>query len=261
MKRLRVGVAFALSFGLLGAGAAMAPAPADSRRSGFDDMGAQTQAMQRDDTLNPGLLWVQDGAALWTQPAGAAARSCAGCHGELATSMRGVAAHYPAFDSVLAHPVDLAQRINLCRQRHQQAAPLAAESQPLLALESAVAHASRGLPLAGADDPRLAPFRARGEALYRQRIGQLDLSCAQCHDQRAGLRLGGSLIPQGHVNGYPTYRLEWQGLGSLQRRLRNCLTGVRAQVPDWGAPALVELALYLAWRSRGMTVETPAVRP
>ena len=262
MKPMRVAAAFALSCGLLGAGAAMAQAVADGRRSGFDDMGAQTQAMQRDDTLNPGLLWVQDGAALWSsQPTGTAAKSCAGCHGELATSMRGVAARYPAFDGVLGRPVDLAQRINLCRQRHQQAAPLAAESQPLLALESAVAHASRGLPLASTDDPRLAPFRARGEALYRQRIGQLDLSCAQCHDQRAGLRLGGSLIPQGHVNGYPTYRLEWQSLGSLQRRLRNCLTGVRAQVPDRDAPALVELALYLAWRSRGMPIETPAVRP
>lgn len=261
MKPMRVAAAFALSFAWLAAATAMAQSVTDPRRSGFDDMGAQTQAMQRDDTLNPGLLWVQDGEALWSQPAGSAARSCAGCHGERVTSMRGVAARYPAFDTLLGRPVDLAQRINLCRQRHQQAPTLAAESQPLLALESALAHASRGLPLASADDPRLAPFRDRGEALYRQRIGQLDLSCAQCHDQRAGLRLGGSRIPQGHVNGYPTYRLEWQGIGSLQRRLRNCLTGVRAQVPDWGAPALVELELYLAWRSRGLPVEAPAVRP
>ena len=28
-------------------------------------MGASTQAMQRDDTLNPGMLWVLEGEMLW----------------------------------------------------------------------------------------------------------------------------------------------------------------------------------------------------
>lgn len=249
------------------AGAAAVPAPqeaappADARRSGFDDMGRETQAMQRDDSQNPGLLWVQEGAALWDRRAGAAAKSCADCHGAAPTSMRGVATRYPAWDEPQRRPIDLAQRINLCRERHQQAPPLAVESQELLALETYVALQSRGLPVAPSGDPRLVPFRERGEKMYRQRIGQLDLSCAQCHDERAGQRLGGSVIPQGHANGYPTYRLEWQGLGSLQRRLRNCMTGVRAEPLPYGAQALVELQLHLAWRDRGMPVETPAVRP
>ena len=175
--------------------------------------------------------------------------------------MRGVAARYPAWDAKLRGPVDLAQRINLCRERHQRAPPFAAESQELLALDSHVGHASRGLPIAPPDDPRLLPYRMRGEALHQTRLGQLDLSCAQCHDDRAGQRLAGSVIPQGRSVGYPIYRLEWQGLGSLQRRLRNCMTGVRAQPLAYGAPEMVELELYLAWRDRGMAMETPAVRP
>jgi sulfur-oxidizing protein SoxA len=117
------------------------------------------------------------------------------------------------------------------------------------------------MPITPPTYPKLQAPRARGESLYRQRIGQLDLSCAQCHDERAGGRLGGSLIPQGHATGYPLYRLEWQSVGSLQRRLRNCMNGVRAEVPAYGAPELVELALYLAWRDRGMKLESPAVRP
>jgi sulfur-oxidizing protein SoxA len=233
----------------------------DTRRSGFDDMSPQTQAMQRDDLQNPGMLWVQDGAALWRQPPREGAQACSGCHAEVTTSMRGVAARYPAFDALLQRPVNLAQRINLCRERHQQAPALAHESPALLALESVVAHASRGEPIAPPDDPRLAPYRARGAAAYRQRMGQLDLSCAQCHDERAGLRLGGGRIPQGHANGYPLYRLEWQSLGSLQRRLRNCLSGVRAEVLPFGDIGLLELELYLATRDRGMPVEAPAVRP
>ena len=64
-----------------------------------------------------------------------------------------------------------------------------------------------------------------------------------------------------HPTGYPLYRLEWQGLGSLQRRLRGCMTGVRAEPWPYGAPELVALELYLAARAGGMRMETPAVRP
>ena len=103
--------------------------------------------------------------------------------------------------------------------------------------------------------------RERGRRLYEQRIGQLNLSCALCHDKLAGHVLAGAAIPQGHVNGYPTYRLEWQGLGSLQRRIRNCQSGVRAEPLPWYSREMVELELYLVQRSAGLTVETPAVRP
>jgi len=50
------------------------------------------------------------------------------------------------------------------------------------------------------------------------------------HDKRRSKnRRGGSVIPQAHPTGYPLYRLEWQAVGSLQRRLRNCMIGVRAE--------------------------------
>jgi L-cysteine S-thiosulfotransferase len=261
----RVGaLACALLAGAASATAAGAPSAAvvpDERRSGFDFMSRQTQAMQRDDTLNPGLLWVAAGEELWNLKAGRGDRSCASCHGDAKTSMRGVAARYPAYDAALRRPVDLAQRINRCRQERQQAEPLAAESADLLGLESHVAHQSRGLPIAPDPDARLAPFRERGRQLFGQRLGLLNLSCAQCHDDLAGRRLGSSPIPQAHPTGYPIYRLEWQGLGSLQRRLRNCMTGVRAEPYGYGAPELVELELFLVERARGMPLETPAVRP
>ena len=114
---------------------------------------------------------------------------------------------------------------------------------------------------AAGEDPRLEPFRERGPARCSSAAGQLDLSCAACHDDNWGRRLGGSAIPQAHPTGYPLYRLEWQALGSLQRRLRNCMTGVRAEPFAFGAPEFVDLELYLMSRARGMPIETPAVRP
>ncbi len=240
---------------------AQTPAGIDTRRSGFEFMGPSTQTMQKDDALNPAMLWVKEGESLWSQPAGPSGKACVACHAAASSSMRGVAARYPAFDERLSRPITLGQRINQCRQHHQQAMPLRTESQELLGLETYVAFQSRGLPLAPPNDERLAPFRKQGEQRFMQRMGQLNLSCAQCHDNNAGGRLGSSLIPQAHPTGYPVYRLEWQTLGSLQRRLRGCMSGVRAEPFAYGAQELVELELYLAARARGMAIETPGVRP
>ena len=227
-------------------------AQAEDRRSGLDFMSPATQALQRDDQLNPAWLWLKDGEQRF-------AGACSRCHG--AESMRGVAARYPAFDDKLARPVTLGERINLCRTRHAALPALAPENEELLGLEIFVANGSRGQPIAPPADTRLALFRERGRQLYFQRLGQLDFSCAQCHDQHAGGRLAGSPIPQAHPTGYPIYRLEWQGVGSLQRRLRNCMAGVRAEPFGYGAPEFVALELYLMQRAAGMMVETPAVRP
>jgi L-cysteine S-thiosulfotransferase len=234
---------------------------AQDRRSGYADMSPETKAMQDDDTANPGMLAVLDGEALWNRKAGAANLSCAGCHGDAAASMKGVAARYPAFDAASGRPVDLEQRINLERTGRQQAPPFKYESADLLALAAYVARQSRGEPIAPPQDERLAPFAAEGEAFFNKRQGQLNLSCALCHDDNWGRRLAGNVVPQGHPTGYPLYRLEWQGIGSLQRRLRNCISGMRAETPEYGAPEYVNLELFLMRRAAGMTMESPAVRP
>lgn len=230
---------------------AQTPAP-DGRRSGLDFMTPATQALQRDDTQNPALLWLKDGEQRF-------AADCARCHEPAA--MRGVAARYPAFDGALGRPLTLSARINRCRVQRLAAPAWAPESDALLAVEAFVASASRGLPIAPPADARLAPWREQGRALYRRRLGQLDFSCADCHDRVAGGRLGGSTIPQAHPTAYPIYRLEWQTMGSLQRRLRNCMSGVRAEPFAYGAPEFVALELYLMQRAAGMAVETPGVRP
>ena len=235
--------------------------PRADRRSGYEFMGRETRAMQDDDAANPGMLWVLDGAALWSRKVGAAGRACADCHGEARTSMQGVAARHPAFDATRGRPISLEQRINVCRVDRQQAPALAYESKELLALTAYVARQSRGTPIEIAIDPRMQPFLDAGRATFHRRQGQLNLACAQCHDEQWGRKLAGNVIPQAHPTGYPIYRLEWQGLGSLQRRLRNCLVGIRAEPYEYGAPEMVELELYLMWRARGMTIDAPAVRP
>ena len=227
-------------------------------KEGSEFQGADVRALQADDFANPMTLWVARGESLWGEVRNG--RSCSGCHGRAEGSMKGVAARYPRWDAGMGRVVDLEERINACVVGQQGAPRLAAESDELLALEAYVARQSRGMPLeVSIDGPARATWEA-GRALYFTRIGQLNLACTQCHDASWGRTLLAETVSQGHPTGWPAYRLEWQRAGSIQRRLRACFNGVRAAMPPYGSPDLVALELYLAWRARGLPVESPAVR-
>lgn len=233
--------------------------PPSELRSGVTFAGADVRAMQGDDFANPGMLWVERGARLWNVSEGGT-KSCGGCHGDAAVGMKGVAARYPAWDAAGRQVLTLDARINQCRTLRQQLSALPLESDDLLGLSAYVATQSRGMPVKVTIDGGAAPAFERARALYYRRIGQFNLSCAHCHEQSWGKRIYAETVSQGHGTGYPGYRLEWQAFGSLERRLRACYSGIRAEMPDYGSAELAELQLYLAWRAEGLPVESPGVR-
>ena len=239
-------VRFAFLFLVAFAVQAETPSPL---KSGIEFLPAEMKRLQADDFANPGMLWVSRGEKLFQQ-------ECASCHG--AEKMKGVAATYPKM--VEGKLTDLAGRINLCRAQRQKADPYAAESEPILALTAFVTHQSRGVPIAAKSDPALTPYLERGRSLYHQRVGQMNLACTHCHDRNWGRRLAAETISQGHPTGFPAYRLSWESLGSIARRIRACYYGVRAEMPEYGAPELLELELYLTARAAGLPLESPAVR-
>lgn len=229
-------------------------------QSGYAFQSPDTQSLQDDPFANPGLLWVDAGRDLWRRPDGASAKACADCHGDDALEMTGVAARYPRMDETAQTLVNIEQRINICRVRHQEAAPLAYESEDLLSMTAFLANLSDGMPIDVEIDGAARPFFEAGRDYFTRRRGQLNLSCSQCHDENWGRMLRGDRLSQGHGNGHPAYRLEWQTIGSLHRRLRFCDTGVRAEPFDLGAPDYVALELFLAWRANGLPIEAPSVR-
>jgi len=229
-------------------------------KSGIEFASADIRTMQADDFANPGMLWVARGEKIWNAPAGRSNKSCAGCHHDAASGMKGIAARYPRIDTTTGKLINIEGRINTCRERNQAADPFQYESEELLALTAYVAHQSRGMPVAVAADAAHRPHIDRGRETYYRRQGQMNLACTHCHEQNAGRKLLAETISEGHGNAYPVYRLEWQSAGSLHRRLRACYFGVRAEQPAAGAAELVELELYLASRARGLPVETPGVR-
>lgn len=241
----------------------LSPSRADERPSppllGSQFQSEETQRLERDEFANPGMLWVEQGAMLWSKPEGAAGKACASCHQDAAVSMKGVAARYPAVDGD-GRLLNLEGRINQCRTDRMQAPALAYESHKLLGLTAFLTYQSRGLPRHVAIDGAARPYFESGRGLYAQRQGQLNLACGQCHSENWGKRLRGDTISQGQTDGWPAYRLEWQAMGSLHRRLRACSLGVRADVLDYGAPEYLALELYLAWRGEGLPLQSPGIR-
>lgn len=225
-------------------------------RSGYEFLTPDTQALQDDPFENPGYLWVDRGAALF-QANEAGTKACASCHED---GLSGAATYYPALDAQTGKLLNLEGRINKCRTEHQDLPTLAYESEDLLALTAYVANQSKGLASNVEPSDALSPYLETGERYFRTRRGQFNLSCAQCHDQTWGNRLRGDTISQGHGNGFPAYRLEWQGLGSLHRRLRDCDTGVRAEPLPYGAETYIAVELYLTLRAGDLLIESPAVR-
>ena len=229
--------------------------------SGYYFLTKEAQALQDDDSANSGFLWIEHGDELWSVVEGEAGNACADCHGNAAVTMRAAGTSYPKFHEPSGKLINLEQRINLCRTENMAAPAWEWESDELLAMTAYLRHQSRGLPMSVGIDGPARPFFDKGKAFFHRRLGLLDMSCAQCHDLNYGKRLRANLLSQGHTNGYPTYRLGWQNLGSLHRMFQVCNKRLRATPYEVGAEEYVNLELYMAWRGTDLPVETPAVRP
>jgi sulfur-oxidizing protein SoxA len=174
--------------------------------------------------------------------------------------MKGVAARYPEYDEKLKKLMNVEERINNCRVTNMKAKTWKYDSNDMLGMAIFVNNQSRGMPRSVKIDGPAASYFEKGKEFYYQRRGQLDMSCAHCHEKYFGERIRMNTLTQGQSNGFPTYRLKWQKPGSLHRRFSGCNKQVRAKAFKRGSPEYMALELYLAWRGQGLPIETPAVR-
>lgn len=232
------------------------PAPV----SGYGSQMPETREIQDDDDQNPGFLWVDYGAELWEERAAESGKACASCHGQAEETMRGVGASYPKFDASSGKLINLEQRINRCRRENQQGAEWPWETRELLAMTAFIRHQSRGMPISIDIEGPAKPFFESGRAYFYQRMGQMDMSCAQCHEKHVGKHLRSDLLTQAQINGWPVYSLGYTRVVSTHEIFRHCNQKIRAQELEFGAEEYVNLELYMNWRGNGLAIETPAVR-
>jgi sulfur-oxidizing protein SoxA len=229
------------------------------KKSAYAYLAPETKAMQDDDFANPASLWLDQGDKLWTKVEGGAGKSCGSCHGA-AANLRGVGNTYPKISKDTGKLATIEDQINYCRTERMKAPALKLETQDMVALSMFVMFQSRGLPMSVKVDGAAKPDFDAGKKLYYTRRGQLNLACAQCHEDNAGNMLRADPLSGGYSNGFPLYRLAWQKAGSFDFRMEQCYSQVRATPEPFGSEELKKLQLYVAWRSNGLPVETPAVR-
>lgn len=228
--------------------------------SGKSFLPPEIAAIQDDRFGHPGELAVKRGERLWNEAAGTAEKSCAFCHNKAETSMASVGSRYPAYSKEMKKPISLEQRINLCRRKHMKAPVMGYNSKDLIALTAYVKSFSRGRPVSVKVDGRLNKAFQEGRKAYYRRRGQLNMSCAQCHEYYAGKQFRAMTMSQGQSNAYPAYSVGVDRVVSLHERFQSCNRLVRSEPFGLGSDAYVNLELYLAWRGRGLDVETPGLR-
>lgn len=234
--------------------------PFEDVYSGWRFRSPETQALQMDDFENPGFPLVEQGEALWSKVEGTKDKSCASCHNDAAESMKGVRAKMPKWNEAAGKPLTLEQHINGCRTTQMGAEPFKWESDQMLGMTAYIGLQSRGMPMDPQTDGPMADWHEKGKAIYYKRAGQLDLSCANCHENYYGKRIRADHLSQGNINGFPLFRFKWQKMGSIHRRFKGCMKNIRATPYKVGGEEFVALELYLASRGKGLSIETPAVR-
>lgn len=235
--------------------------PMDEVMSGWLFRTIETRALETDSFENPGMIGVDDGETIWNTVEGAAGKSCASCHGDAAESMKGVGANYPKWNEAAGKPYNLELLINDHRVEKMQAEPYKFDAGAQKALVAYIKHQSLGMPvkldLAAGD---MQSWWETGKEKYYERTGQLNLSCASCHEVNMGKNIRADHLSQGQINGFPTYRLKQGALVSVHNRFRGCIRDTRAEYPAAFSDVLMALEVYVSWRGTGLSVETPAVR-
>lgn len=235
--------------------------PFDEVMSGWLFRTPETRDLERDSFTNPGMLYVGSGEEIWNTVEGEAGKSCASCHGDASETMADVAAAYPKWDADANRPINVELQIDKCRENNMKAEPYKFDSAEQKALTTFIKHQSLGTPVQlDLGQGELQSWWAKGEELYYRRTGQLNLSCASCHEQNNGKYIRADHLSQGNANGFPTYRLKQANVVSLHNRFKGCIRDTRAEFPAAFSDELMALEVYVTWRGTGLSVETPAVR-
>jgi sulfur-oxidizing protein SoxA len=234
--------------------------PGNTRLSGNAFLPPGLLRLQGDVANSPVTLWLDKGKALWSDSE--TGPSCQSCHGDV-SALKKSAPSFPRLDASGQSLVNLEDQIVACRARTGRT-NAKVEDDDVLALSALLHDAAKGQAIdlhAPAD--RAAAWQARlarGAQLFSTRTGRINLACVHCHEQNVGRQMRADVISPGNPTGFPIYRMSWQRLGSIERRLRACYSGVQAELPPPGDPDLRDLELYLKVRASGMPLDGPSIR-
>ena len=231
----------------------------DEVMSGWLFRGTETRAMQADDFDNPGMIFVEQAQDTWVTADGSEGKSCSSCHDDM-DSMAGVKATYPKWNEEAGEVRTLQMQVNACRTERMGAEAWKYDKGDAINMEAALSSVSRGMPVNVAIDGPAQSMWEKGKELYYTRTGQLELSCANCHEDNYGNMIRADHLSQGQINGFPVYRLKNTKLNGAHSRFKGCIRDTRAETYKPGSEEFIALELYVASRGNGLSVEGPSIR-
>jgi len=225
----------------------------------------QVPAQNRDnlDPLeNPALFLLETGKSLWAQQ-GPLEYACHSCHQQdLEARFTTWAVTMPKFEPRLNKMIGIEEFIT----RHARAttgAEYVLQSDDNLALAIFLRYLANGQAIAvDHSDPKTQAAFERGEALVKRKIGQLNLSCIDCHGISANKWLRGQYLTSflGMYDHFPTYRTSRGEVWDIRKRFQWCGVAIRANELPPDAAEYGDLELYLAVLNKGRKLDVPGIR-
>ncbi|WJW76184.1 sulfur oxidation c-type cytochrome SoxA [Thiohalobacter sp. IOR34] len=175
----------------------------------------------------------------------------------------GIRQNYPYFDTASGKVVTLESAINDCRVKNGEK-PLKWKKGAIAQISAYMAYTSRGkkMNIKVPNDPRAIAAYERGKHHFYAKRGQLNMSCADCHQYNAGNRIRADILSPalGHVTHFPVYRSKWGSLGTLHRRYGGCNKQVRAKPYKAQSDEYRALEYFHSYMSNGLPVNGPGAR-
>jgi L-cysteine S-thiosulfotransferase len=176
----------------------------------------------------------------------------------------GIRQNYPYFDDKSGEVITLELALNRCREANGEV-PYSYVKDEMASLTAYMAFTSRGKPfdIKIPNDPGALEAYQKGAEYFYARRGQLNFSCASCHVQNPGNHIRTEVLAPalGIVAAMPIYRSEWNGMGTMSRRLVTCNSQVRSVPLEPQDELYRDVEYYLTYMSNGLPVSGPGARP
>lgn len=170
--------------------------------------------------------------------------------------------NYPRFDTERNEVITLGQAINECRTENGEK-PLRYKKGDIAKIMAYMAYESRGNKI----DVKIPSAEAemayeRGKKYFYKQQGYFTLNCYECHVDGAGKRARAEVLSPilGAATHFPVYRIKWEGLGTMQRRLSGCVRDTGVEQPKAQTKYLKELEYFVTYMSNGMKINAPDTR-
>lgn len=174
----------------------------------------------------------------------------------------GVKDKYPYFDTKKNEIVTLEEDINACRVQNGEK-PLKYGKGDIAKVSAYIAKESRGKTI-NVKIPNEAAKQAyeNGKKMFYTQRGYFYMSCAECHVQGSGQSIRAERLSPalGQVSHFPVYRVKWQEIGTLHRRLAGCVEDTGSEKPKMQSKELKELEYFLTYMSNGLKLNGPDTR-